>query len=132
MELNKSPMQVHRRGVRNANSRARYSHLFPGKNRVAFKAINDAALPVLPIILARWLPSGRRIGREYIALNPKRADRHLGSFRIVIAGPRVGMWADFATSDKGGDVISLAAYLFDLSQAEAARRIATMLGRRHD
>ena len=38
------------------------------------------------------------------------------------------MWADFATGDKGGDVISLAAFLFGLSQAEAARRIAGMLG----
>jgi hypothetical protein len=58
-------------------------------------------------------------------LNPKRADRRLGSFSINLT---TGRWADFATGDKGGDVVSLAAYLFDLSQAEAAGRIAAMLG----
>lgn len=41
---------------------------------------------------------------------------------------RSGRWADFATDDKGGDVISLAAYLSGLSQAEAARELARALG----
>jgi len=40
---------------------------------------------------------------------------------------RSGRWADFATGAKGGDVISLAAYLFGLSQVEAARQVAAML-----
>lgn len=96
--------------------------------RVDFEAIDRAALEVLPILLARWLPNGKRIGQEYLALNPTRADRHLGSFKIVVSGPRIGMWADFASGDKGGDAISLAAYLFGLSQTQAARRIADMLG----
>jgi hypothetical protein len=39
-----------------------------------------------------------------------------------------GKWADFATGDKGGDPIALAAYLSGLSQVEAARELATMLG----
>ena len=39
-----------------------------------------------------------------------------------------GRWADFATGDRGGDAISLAAYLFGLSQADAARRVSTMVG----
>ena len=36
--------------------------------------------------------------------------------------------ADFATGDRGGDVISLAAFLFDLPQGQAASRIALMIG----
>jgi tRNA(Glu) U13 pseudouridine synthase TruD len=92
---------------------------------VDFDAINRAALPVLATLLDRWMPGGRREGREYIARNPKRLDRRPGSFRVNM---RTGRWADFATGDAGGDVISLAAYLHDLSQAEAARRIADMLG----
>ena len=39
-----------------------------------------------------------------------------------------GRWGDFATGDRGGDAISLAAYLFGTSQSEAAARIAQMLG----
>jgi hypothetical protein len=41
---------------------------------------------------------------------------------------RTGAWGDFATDDRGGDLISLAAHLFRLSQAEAALRLAHMLG----
>jgi hypothetical protein len=117
-----------RHGAGNATSKTRISRFSSNTKRVDFEAINRAALPVLPILLARWLPSGRSIGREYVALNPKRADQHLGSFKISIYGPRAGKWADFATGDKGGDAISLAAYLFGLSQVGAARRIANMLG----
>ena len=121
-----------RRGTRNATSQTLTSRSSSSRTPIDFEAINRAAVLALPILLARWLPNGKRVGREYLALNPKRADRHFGSFKIVLTGDRIGMWADFATGDKGGDVISLAAYLFGLSQTEAARRIANMLGCRHD
>lgn len=91
---------------------------------VDFPRINAVALANLAPILARWLPDGRRRFREYTARNPTRHDRHAGSFRVNLSS---GRWADFATGDKGGDVISLAAYLFALNQAEAARRLAAML-----
>ena len=94
-----------------------------------FDAINRAALTVLPALLLRWLPGGRTEGAEYVARNPTRHDRRLGSFKINL---RTGRWADFATGDKGGDVVSLIAYLTGTGQGEAARRLATMLGKRHD
>jgi hypothetical protein len=34
----------------------------------------------------------------------------------------------FATADKGGDIISLIAYVERISQVEAARRLAGMIG----
>ena len=38
-------------------------------------------------------------------------------------------WADFALADaRGGDVVSLAAYLGGTGQREAAERLAAMLG----
>src|SRR5690349_8309632 len=95
---------------------------------IDFARINAAALSALPALVARWLPDGRRCGREYVSRNPTRADRRPGSFKVCLAGKRAGAWADFATGDKGGDVISLAAYLCDLSQADAARYLAGMLG----
>ncbi len=98
----------------------------PCHRRIAFRAINLAALDDLPAILARWLPRGRIDGDEYVALNPRRADRRLGSFKINL---RTGRWADFATAGaSGGDPVSLAAYLAGCGQAEAARRLAAMLG----
>jgi hypothetical protein len=92
---------------------------------VDFAVVNRAALGRLPDILARWLPGGRVEGREYVVRNPRRRDQRLGSFKINLA---TGRWADFATGDKGGDPVSLAAYLADSSQVEAARRLAAMLG----
>jgi hypothetical protein len=90
-----------------------------------FGLINAVALCALSGILHRWLPTGKFEGREYVARNPRRGDRNAGSFKI---NARTGKWSDFATGDRGGDVISLAAYLFELSQVEAARKLARMLG----
>ncbi len=99
------------------------------RGRLDFDAINRAALGSLPALLRRWLPDGRLVGREFTALNPTRADRRPGSFRINVNS---GRWSDFATGDAGGDVVSLAAYLSGIGQAEAARALADMLGLRHD
>jgi hypothetical protein len=96
-----------------------------GQHRLDFTTINATALRELPALLARWLPDGRAEGREWTARNPRRADRHLGSFRVNMI---TGRWSDFATGDRGGDAVSLAAYLFNTTQGEAARRLAAMLG----
>jgi putative DNA primase/helicase len=68
---------------------------------------------------------GELQGTEFIALNPKRADTGLGSFKINVS---TGAWADFAESDaKGGDLISLVAYLNDCSQTDAAKTLESFL-----
>ena len=94
------------------------------RDRLDFVAIDRAASGNMLPILRRWLPDGRVEGQEFVARNPIRADRHPGSFKINL---RTGRWADFATGDAGGDVISLAAYLSGAGQAEAARSLADML-----
>ena len=99
------------------------------KPRINFEAINAAAKARLPELCARWLPGGRRCGQEYVARNPRRDDRRPGSFSINLI---TGRWSDFAIGARGGDPVSLAAYLSGLGQADAARRLAEMLGVRHD
>ncbi len=94
-----------------------------------YEAIAAAALSNLPEILFRWLPDAKRVGQEAQVCNPKRSDRSPGSFTINLD---TGRWADFASGDRGGDAISLAAYLFDLPQPEAARRVAAMVGIVHE
>lgn len=98
------------------------------RGRLDFGAINRAGLASLPALLRRWLPDGRLVGHEFEACNPTRADRRIGSFKVNVS---TGRWADFATDAKGGDVVSLAAYLSGTGQAEAARALADMLGLRH-
>lgn len=93
--------------------------------RIDFRKISNAAAARADAIVRRWLPNGRREGPEWVTRNPRRNDRRAGSFKVNL---RTGAWGDFATGDKGGDLISLAAFLFNLSQKEAAERLADMLG----
>ncbi|BAK84061.1 hypothetical protein [Komagataeibacter medellinensis] len=92
---------------------------------VDFARINSAALASLPALLGRWLPDGKREGHEWVARNPRRSDREPGSFKVNMNTCR---WSDFATGDRGGDPVSLAAYLFNIRQGEAASRLVAMLG----
>jgi hypothetical protein len=58
--------------------------------RVDFGEVAAAALPHLRALCARWLPDGRRQGVEWVAKNPTRPDRRMGSFKINL---RSGRWA---------------------------------------
>jgi hypothetical protein len=93
--------------------------------RVDFALIAQAALNHSDTICRRWLPDGQRQGHEWVARNPRRSDKRRGSFKVNLAS---GKWGDFASGDRGGDLISLGAYLHDLDQRQAAIRIAEMLG----
>ena len=94
--------------------------------QVDFQRINQAALAAgLAGLLKRWLPNSWIVSEELVALNPRRSDRRLGSFRINC---RSGRWCDFACGAKGGDPVSYVAYVTNCSQLEAARRLAEALG----
>jgi hypothetical protein len=92
---------------------------------INFAAVNRAAMSNLTGLLRRWLPDGRIVGTEYVARNPLRDDRHLGSFKINVV---TGRWGDFACGAAGGDIVSLVAYLIGAPQGEAALRLAADLG----
>lgn len=70
------------------------------------------------------LSSGKNQGREYLPINPTRNDTKPGSLSI---NRDSGAWSDFATDDKGGDLVALAAYIFGCRQIEAAERLADHL-----
>ena len=95
------------------------------KYKIDFHAVNQNALNNALPILQRWLPDGQLRGYEYVALNPTRADKKLGSFSINIT---TGKWGDFSTGERGGDMISLTSYLFALQPYNAAKRLCRMLG----
>ena len=77
--------------------------------------INRAALAAFPAVLARILPGGKRVGAEIVALNPRRADPRLGSFKVNRYNRR---WADFATSERGGDRFRLSRFLRTFRRAK--------------
>lgn len=96
-------------------------------------ADNDMFKPVAAAALARFdtvmdwlgLAGGKNSGREYLPLNPKRDDHKPGSLSIH---RDKGAWMEGATGDKGGDLVSLAAYLWDCSNGDAAERLGKQLG----
>jgi hypothetical protein len=92
---------------------------------VSFDEVRDAARANALVLCRRLLPKGRLQGREYVALNPNRADRRLGSFKINIS---TGAWADFADGVGGRDLIGLVAYLRGTDRLHAARLLASALG----
>ncbi len=92
--------------------------------RIDFDQVRALAQRNALAICQRVLPGGRVVGGEDEVRNPKRPDRSPGSFRVNL---RTGRWADFATSDRGGDLIALVAWRFDVTQLEAARRLSALL-----
>ncbi|MBI5786583.1 MAG: DUF927 domain-containing protein, partial [Rhodocyclales bacterium] len=71
------------------------------------------------------LAGGKWQAREYLPLNPKRSDHAAGSFSI---NAETGAWGDFAMGERGRDLVSLAAYLLDEKNGEAARALADHFG----
>ena len=95
------------------------------QSTIDYDHVKQKAIPHTLALLNRILPGGKIQGQEYVALNPRRYDRTLDSFRF---NTRTGKWQDFATEDKGGDIISLWAYVRGISQSAAAREILAIVG----
>jgi hypothetical protein len=91
--------------------------------RLNFRAINRAALPHLGTLCLRWLPGGSQQGKAW-----RCGDLQGNPGRSCSVNLHTGYWSDYAAGIWGSDVISLAAAIHNLSQAEAARSIAEMLG----
>lgn len=91
--------------------------------QIDIETVARAALPHLAELCRRWLPNGRRMGREWAVGDLTGAPGQ--SCRVNLS---TGRWADFATGQRGGDAVSLAAAIHRLSQREAAERLARALG----
>lgn len=93
-----------------------------------FGRVAAAALQSIETLLGAWLPNGVRDGQEFCVGS---RDGEAGkSMRIRLTGDRAGRWSDFSgdAADAGGDLISLYAYLEDISQGKACVAIAEQLG----
>src|SRR5450830_652963 len=94
--------------------------------RPSFADVKAAALKDIDRVLSHWLPNCKRVdgGKEYTAPNPTRSDKRAGSLKVNLSK---GTWADFATGDKGGDLIDLVRYLDGGTDVEACNKLADFL-----
>lgn len=90
-----------------------------------FKHLADVALSRSRDVAEHYLPGGKYESDEYVVLNPKRSDSRAGSFKVNMV---TGIWSDFATGDKGADLISLVAYVTNQSQGDAYKELANYVG----
>lgn len=94
--------------------------------RPTFAEVKRASHQAIDRVLGHWLPGGKLVDgkKEYTAPNPTRADKHAGSLKVNIAK---GTWCDFATGDKGGDLIDLVQYLDGGTHIDACNKLADFL-----
>ena len=86
--------------------------------------VKAAATGRVPALVQSWLPDGQRSDRNWLVCNPMRDDKK-ASLSVSLDS---GAFFDFASGDKGSDVIALRAYLDRSDQGTAARKIADELG----
>lgn len=86
---------------------------------INFKALNDALLAMADRLVPMWLPGGAQRGHEYVC-----AGLNGGTGSSCSVNLKTGAWGDFATDEKGGDLVSLYAAIHGLDQGRAAVQVA--------
>lgn len=83
-----------------------------------FEGLKRQLLSQSRSLVAAWLPGGKVRGSEYICGNLHGEPGE--SLKVNLDS---GMWSDFATGHKGGDLISLYAAIHSLSQSESYQQL---------
>ncbi len=88
---------------------------------INFQEISHKLTPYIESIVLINSPGGKKQGNEYMAGNIHGGQGD--SFRINL---NTGKWADFATGEKGGDIISLYAKIKDIQNPDSARQLSEL------
>lgn len=80
-------------------------------------------------LVDKWELRGHVDGTDFVAFNPLRIDRHLGSFRISLSGPYQGLVKDFGGDGRSWTPLSFTADLwFQGNNVEAIKWAKGWLG----
>ena len=90
---------------------------------INFAALADALLQRADTLLPAWLPGGAKRGHEYVCASLSGGQGSSLSVNITN-----GRWADFATDEKGRDLVGLYAAINDLDMGHAAVQVARAEG----
>ncbi|MBP8145899.1 MAG: hypothetical protein KAY56_11210 [Inhella sp.] len=94
-----------------------------GREPIDFASLAAALLDRGELLVPQWLPGGTQRGHEYVC-----AGLGGGAGTSLSVNLRTGRWADFATDDRGGDLISLYAAVHGLNNGQAALQLMRDLG----
>lgn len=86
--------------------------------RIDFEALANQLLQQAHSLLPQWLPSGRFDGREFKVGNLQGEPGDSLSINTD-----TGVWADFASGSRGGDLIDLYAAIHGIKLGDAARQL---------
>lgn len=72
------------------------------------------------------LPNGKRVGHEFCAgsIGGEAGE----SLKVHLTGQKVGVWKDFSSNDKGGDLLDLWAAVRGVGMGEACNQVREYLG----
>jgi len=90
---------------------------------IEFGRIAAAALQNAASLVENWLPKGKRVGHEWQCGSLTGDEGSSCSVNL-----NTGAWADFATDEAGGDLISLYAAIHRIGQGKAALELGRQLG----
>lgn len=90
---------------------------------INFAALADALLARADTLVPMWLPGGVHRGNEYVCGSLSGGSGTSCSVNIG-NGERAGRWSDFASDEKGNDLISLYAAINGLTMGKAAVQVA--------
>ena len=91
---------------------------FRSFGKIDYKAVNDRLHGSALDYLEQWLPGGKKVAGEWVC-----GDLLGGKGRSTSVNLVTGQWADFASDQRGGDLVSLYASINGLSMHEAAIEI---------
>lgn len=86
---------------------------------IRFRELAEALLARAEQLVPAWLPGGTKRGHEYACGSVDGGEGTSCSVNLV-----TGAWADFATGEQGGDLVSLYAAAHGLDMGKAALQVA--------
>jgi putative DNA primase/helicase len=90
---------------------------------IDFAGLAAALLQRAETLVPQWLRDGKRRGHEWVCGDLSGAEGDSLSVNLV-----TGLWCDFQSGDKGGDLISLFAAIEGKNNGQAARELMAELG----
>lgn len=90
------------------------------------KEVNQRLVDMIEIVTAHLLPGGKRDGGNWCAGSVNGEDGQ--SLRVCLRGAKAGVWTDFSSNEKGGDLLDLWQKSRNITFVEAIKEAKAFAG----